>query len=230
MKKKKNEEQKPEQEEQEQEEEQEEEQGAGQETSVVFLNSPFEGEADPTSKLRIVNLYGEVDEERASETICTMLYLKETGQVSAPDEDSPSQECEPFKFLISTPGGAATEMFAIYDLMCNVRKECEIHTIGLGKVMSAGVLLLAAGTKGKRTIGKHCRIMLHGVVGASYGSIYNLEVEMDEIKWLQEQYTSCLIKETKMTKRYIKKLLDKKINIYLTAKEAIELGIADIII
>ena len=30
-----------------------------------------------------------------------------------------------------------------------------------------------------------------------------------------------------MTKKYIKKLLDRKVNVYLDAKEAIELGIAD---
>ena len=30
---------------------------------------------------------------------------------------------------------------------------CEVHTFAFGKVMSAGVLLLAAGTKGKRKIG-----------------------------------------------------------------------------
>ena len=33
-----------------------------------------------------------------------------------------------------------------------------------------------------------------------------------------------------MTRRYIKKLIDRKVNVYLDAKEAIELGIADEII
>ena len=33
-----------------------------------------------------------------------------------------------------------------------------------------------------------------------------------------------------MTKRYLKKLMDRKVNVYLTAEQAVELGIADIII
>jgi ATP-dependent protease ClpP protease subunit len=33
-----------------------------------------------------------------------------------------------------------------------------------------------------------------------------------------------------MTKRYIKKLLGRKVNVYLTAEEAVELGIADEVI
>ena len=118
-------------------------------------------------------------------------------------------------------------MRRFYDTMRMIRQECEIHTFGLGKVMSAGVLLLAAGTKGKRKIGKNCRVMLHSVIGGSHGSIHNLENEMEEIRFLQEQHIKCLIEETDMTKRYLNKLLNRKMNVYLTAEEAVELGIAD---
>ena len=96
--------------------------------------------------------------------------------------------------------------------------------------MSAGVLLLAAGSKGDRHIGANCRIMLHSVVGGQHGPVYNLENEFEEIKWIQEQYITALAQETNMTKRYIKNLLARKVNVYLTAKEAVELGIADKII
>ena len=96
--------------------------------------------------------------------------------------------------------------------------------------MSAGALLLAAGTKGERMIGKNCRVMLHSVIGASHGALHNLENEMEEIRVLQEQHIDCLVEETKMTKRYLKKLLNRKINIYLTAEESVKLGIADKVI
>ena len=119
------------------------------------------------------------------------------------------------------------EMFAIYDTMRMIREECEIQTIGLGKVMSAGVLLLAAGNKGSRKIGKNCRVMIHSVIGGQHGPVHNLENELEEVKWIQEQYIDALKEETNMTKKYIKKLLERKVNVYLTAKEAVELGIAD---
>ena len=96
--------------------------------------------------------------------------------------------------------------------------------------MSAGVLLLAAGTKGSRRIGKNCRVMIHSVMGGQHGPVFNLENEMEEVKLLQEQYIDLLIQETDMTKRYIKKLLGRKVNVYLTAEEAVELGIADEVI
>ena len=51
--------------------------------------------------------------------------------------------------------------------------------------MSEKVLLLAAGTKGQRKIGKHCRVMRHSVRGGHVGTIHSLENEMDETRWIQ---------------------------------------------
>ena len=93
--------------------------------------------------------------------------------------------------------------------------------------MSAGVLILAAGTKGKRRIGKNCRVMIHSVVGGTHGAMHNLENEMDEIRWIQERYIETLVAESDMTKAMVKKMLGRKVNIYLTAQQAVEYGIAD---
>ena len=121
-------------------------------------------------------------------------------------------------------------MFALYDIMRQIREETEIHTIGMGKVMSAGVLLLAGGTKGKRKIGKNCRVMIHSVIAGNHGNVHNLVNEMEAIQGLQEMYINSLVDETNMTKTQMKKMLERKVNVYLSAEEAIELGIADEII
>ena len=118
-------------------------------------------------------------------------------------------------------------MFCLYDMMNHVKEEMEIHTIGIGKVMSAGVLLLAAGTKGKRKISKNCRVMIHSVIAGNHGSLHNLVNEIEAIQELQESYIQGLADNTKMTKEQIKKMLERKVNIYLSAEEAIQLGIAD---
>ena len=108
------------------------------------------------------------------------------------------------------------------------KKRCDVSTVGLGKVMSAGVLLLAAGTKGKRKIGKNCRVMIHAVSAGNVGTIHNLANELDEIKNLQEAYIDAIVENSNFTKRTLKKLMDRKVNVYLSAEEAIEYGIADI--
>lgn len=187
------------------------------------------------AKLRLIGLYGEVTEDNAAETTYSLMALRAMGKKEKPsDPEDPESELvttyEPLDFIVSTWGGSAADMFSIYDIMRTVREDCEISTLGLGKVMSAGVLLLAAGTKGKRRIGKNCRVMLHGVSAGQHGNISDLENEMAEAKWTQERLVICLSEETKMTKKHIKKLLAKRMNVYLTADEAVELGIADEIV
>jgi ATP-dependent Clp endopeptidase proteolytic subunit ClpP len=188
---------------------------------------------EPKITMRTIGLVGDVDEEKAGELIYGMLTLREFGKIQEDPENkskNKKQLYEPFDFYLSTNGGSAPDMFAIYDVMRQVRKDCDIHTIGLGKVMSAGVLLLAAGTKGKRKIGKHCRVMIHSVLAGNEGPLHNLENEMNEIRWTQERYIKALIEETKMTQGTINKLLQKHVNIYLSAEEAVKYGIADEVI
>lgn len=195
--------------------------------SIIMMPSPEK------VTMRTIGLVGDVDEEKAGEIIYGMLALREYGKI--PDEEqtkgkSKKQICEPFEFYVSTHGGSASDMFAIYDIMRQVRKDCEIHTIGLGKVMSAGVLLLAAGTKGKRKIGKNCRVMIHSVLAGNEGPLHNLENELEEIKWTQQRYIQSLIDESKMSQATINKLLQKHVNIYLSAEEAVKYGLADEVI
>ena len=188
--------------------------------------------APPEPKLRTVGIMGEINEEGSAEIVFGLLSLQSSAvhfePVDIEDEDSEVKEViMPIEMVISTPGGNADDMFAIYDTMRSIRDEVPIKTRGIGKVMSAGVVLLAAGTKGERSIGKNCRVMLHSVIGGHVGPMHQLDNEMQEIRNIQDQYISVLAEETKMTKRYLQSLLKKKVNIYLSATEAVELGIAD---
>jgi len=203
------------------------------EVAPYFILSPS---SDESPKLRMIGLYEDLNNEKVGDICTAFLALKEMGrrEIYEDPEDfqSPIKEIvyDPIDFYISTPGGLALGMFAVYDVMRMIREDCEIRTYGFGRVMSAGVLLLASGTRGKRKIGKNCRVMLHAVAGGNWGPIYNLENEMEEIRWIQEQYTQALVNETHLTKKHIKKMLDRKMDVYLNAQQAVEYGIADEII
>ncbi len=186
-------------------------------------------------EIRTVSVMGDICEEICKDVISGLWYLK----ANAADPDSPASDDEesevaennrPIEMLISTHGGSADDMFAIYDAMRYIRETVDIETFGLGKVMSAGTLLLAAGTKGKRKIGKHCRVMIHSVIGGSVGPMHQLDNEMKEVKAIQESYIRAICDETNLTERKLRSLLKKKVNIYLTAPEAVEYGFADIIV
>jgi len=198
---------------------------------IVFLG----GEGEP--KLRIIGIMREVGEETAAEVIYGLHSLASTArqvELREPENEDDEPEIietiEPIELILNTPGGSADDMFAIYDTMREIQKEVPVHTKGIGKVMSAGVPLLAAGTKGHRRIGENCRVMLHSVIGGHIGPMHQLDNEMEEIRNIQTQYINILARETNMDERYLRNLMKKKVNVYLSAQEAVDLGIADEII
>ena len=190
--------------------------------SVVFLGSSPDDEP-----LRKIGIYGNINEEYCAEIVYSLLSM---GEKARHTDELGVVSHLPLEIIISTHGGDATEMFAVYDVIRMVKENCEVGTYGVGKVMSAGVLLLAAGTKGSRKIGKHCRVMLHSVASGHVGELHSLENELEEVQHTQKQYVSALAKETKMSVKQIRKFLDKKINVYFTADEAVKYGIADEVI
>lgn len=198
--------------------------------------------ANTPEPLRTIGLFGDLDEEKVEDICSGLLYLKHTANVNTdfplgkPEdleeegEEPKKPEPKPITFYISTWGGDALGMFGIYDLIRTVREECPVSTYGLGKVMSAGVLLLAAGTKGQRKIGKHCRVMMHSVRGGHVGTIHSLENEMSETRWIQQQLIEAMVEETNLTEKQLKKMLNKNMDLYLSAEDAVKYGIADIIV
>lgn len=190
----------------------------------------------PEEELRAMTIIGEITEELSKDVLASLWHLRHTAKIGKlTDPDDPDCEeieevVQPFEMIISTPGGSADDMFAIYDAMRMIREEVEIETYGLGKVMSAGTLLLAAGTKGKRKIGKHCRVMIHSVIGGHVGPLHQMDNEIKEVHAIQDAYIRAIASETSLTEKVLRKMLKRRENVYMSAEQAIEHGFADIIV
>lgn len=165
-----------------------------------------------TENVRIVVLHGDVNEHTISHVVVQLLQLA-------------NQNHKPIHLVISTYGGSVDEMFSLYDTIKFL--PCPVHTIALGKVMSAGVLLLASGVKGKRLIGRSARIMIHPISGGLYGNVFEAMNEVKEHTRLQNLMTDALLKETKMSREEIEKIMKAGHDYYLTPEEAIKMGIVD---
>ncbi|MAF26078.1 hypothetical protein CL634_10975 [bacterium] len=198
-----------------------------EEQQIIVINniSPDSGLKED---YRTIVACGDIEEEPAAQIIHSLLYYSQRSNALTLPEEPVKQES--IEFVISTCGGSAIEMFGIYDVMRHVRESTELVTYGIGKVMSAGVLLLAAGTKGKRKIGRNCRVMIHGVMGGYHGSLSNMENEIAEVKWIQERYIENLVNESFLSEKKIKTMLKKHVDVYLSAEDAVKHGIADIVI
>jgi len=206
-----------------------------EEKQVVIVNN-IQLPQNPEPELRTINLYGDITESKGADVIAALLYLENSslvmGQEDPLDPSSPDKiVARSISMMISTHGGGASDMFSILDIMEMIkRRTCDVETFGIGKVMSAGVPILAAGSPGCRRVGRNCRIMLHNVMAGTGGTIFSMENELEEIRWVQDRYIETLANYTKLTPSKIKKLLKSQRDIYISAEEAIKMGIADEII
>ena len=180
--------------------------------AAALFDSIMQQQKEP----RLVGLFGDIDEEKSSLACASLLsFYAMSGE-------------EPVEMFISTNGGSADDMFAIVDTVKYLdSKGCEVHMAGIGKVMSAGVLILASGTKGKRRIGSNTRLMLHPIQGGTAGPFPHMSDDMRTMKKAQEHYIGVLSRETKLSIKEIRRIVNRRKDTYFTAHEAIEMGIAD---
>lgn len=176
---------------------------------------PSVAAVQPGDASRLVVLHGDVNESSISLVVAQLLHLA-------------SLNHNPISLVISTYGGSVDEMFTLYDTIKFL--PCPVHTIALGKVMSAGVLLLASGAKGKRTIGRNARIMIHPVSGGVMGNVFEVINDTKEHKRLQDQMVEAIVHETKTTKQEIERIMKSGHDFYLLPDQAVKMGIVDKII
>jgi ATP-dependent Clp protease protease subunit len=126
---------------------------------------------------------------------------------------------------INSIGGSLTDAFGLIDMMRSSRYP--IRVIGIGNVMSAAFLIFAAGTKGERFIGKHTSIMCHQFSGDVFGKFHDLKAQLRETDKTNERMVELLQECTGLPNRTIKSKLLPPSDVWLTAEELVELGVAD---
>jgi len=168
--------------------------------------------------MRVITLYGDVNEQSISTTIEKLIWLD-------------SQSHKDIHLITSTYGGVIHDMMALYDTCMLLKSHgTQVCTVGIGKIMSAGVLILACGAKGKRLIGRTTTVMMHGASSGTVGNVFEMVNEVTEAKRINDLMVELLVENTKMSKSYIEDMFSKKLDKYIDAEKTIELGIADKII
>lgn len=104
-----------------------------------------------------------------------------------------------------------------------------IVTVCIGKAMSCGAVLLAAGQH--RFCDSMSRILIHEVTGGSINPVNDMENDVKEARRLNNQMMNFLAKRCDKTYKDIKQMMHDQDSrdINLTAKQALEFGIIDYI-
>jgi ATP-dependent Clp protease, protease subunit len=174
----------------------------------------------------LVGLLGEIDDDALKNTLGNLLDL--CGNTLESSEDSePKKDIE---FVISSGGGNVHHMFAIYDMMNRIKKERDISTYGFGQVASAAVLILAAGTKGKRYISPNTRVLLHNCSSQFVGTTPTITSSFRELNIMESMMISLLSDNSFLPEAEIREMFSKNVDDYFSAEEAIKMGLADKIV
>ena len=184
----------------------------------MVVEKEFDGERsyDIFSRLlkdRIIFISGEINDSLANQVVASLLYL-----------DSLSHD--DISLYINSPGGSVTAGFAIYDTMNFIKSD--VATICLGIAASMGAFLLSSGEKSKRYALPNADIMIHQPLGGTEGQATDIKIVADRIILLKKKLNKILAKNTCQSIKKIEK--DTERDYYLSAKEAKEYGLIDLVI
>jgi ATP-dependent Clp protease protease subunit len=181
---------------------------------VVEQTGRYERSYDIYSRLlkdRIVFLGLPINDMVANLVIAQMLFLE------AEDSD------RDIFLYINSPGGVISSGMAIYDTMHYIAPD--VATICMGQAASMAAVLLASGTKGKRSILPHGRVMIHQPSGGSEGQAASIEIYTREILKMRDQLNQILADHTGQPVKRIAKDTDR--DYFMSADEAKDYGIID---
>ena len=160
---------------------------------------------------RIIFLGTPINDQVANVIVAQLLFLNSQD----PDKD--------INLYINSPGGQITSGLAIFDTMRMIT--APVSTIAVGMAASMGTILLTAGSKGKRYALPHSTIHLHQPLGGVQGQAADIEIEAKEILRMRDLLNRILREQTTMSDELISRYTDR--NMYLTAQQAVEVGLID---
>jgi ATP-dependent Clp protease protease subunit len=176
-------------------------------------------------KDRVIMLDTDVNEHTSSLLVAQLLFLESQGN-------------EDINLFINSPGGSVTAGLAIYDTMQFIRPD--VATYVMGQACSMGSFLAQSGAPGKRFVLPEARTMIHRVSSGTPGTrgtvhVQELEFEdakrsFEESKRINERLTELYVKHNTAGKTYDQLYEAMKFDTFLSAKEAVEYGLADKVI
>ena len=160
---------------------------------------------------RTIFLVGEINYSTATGVIMRLLHLQSLKK----DMD--------ISLYVNSHGGSVDDTLAIYDTIRYL--SCSLATYCIGRAQSGGAIVLAAGTKGKRFILPHARVMIHQPFGGVTGQTTDVQIQAEEILKAKSQLNEILAQHTGKSASEIEQ--DSERDRFFSAHEAKEYGLVD---
>lgn len=132
---------------------------------------------------------------------------------------------ENLTLMITSPGGDLFSAFSIIDVMR--ASSVPIHTVGLGLIASAGLMIFISGQQGNRLITPNTMILSHQWSAGSYGKEHELIAAARSFDMITKRVITHYRKCTKLSEKIIREKLLPPQDVWLSPEEALEYRITD---
>ena len=129
--------------------------------------------------------------------------------------------------MICSDGGSVEHAFALIDVMRS--SSIPIKTVGLGTIASSGLLIFLAGNRGRRILTPNTSILSHQYSEYSEGKHHELFSITKEFNLVNERMVEHYKETTGLDEATVKSQLLPSSDVWLSAEEAMSMGICDYI-
>ena len=156
----------------------------------------------------------DVNEDTCNLVVAQLLYL-----------DSLTDDRD-ISIIINSPGGSVIDGLAVIDTMNFIKSD--VSTLCCGMAASMGAVLLSNGTKGKRYILPHSRVMIHQVSSRLGGTFSDVKIEFEQMERAKRDVYQVLANNMGKSLEEMEALCDR--NNWFIGQEAVDINIVDSVI
>ena len=181
-------------------------------------------------KDKVLTFFGEIKSTTVENTIRDIVkinltdrdYINKCNQWAIDNGQEPFPvHLNPIELYLSTQGGTCYDGIALHDVIAT--SSTPIEVICSGKIMSMGVIV-ALGANVRKAY-RNTTFMIHQVQGLTIGSLREMEDNVAEASRINEMLFTIIKTKTKVTEVQLNEVLQCKKDWFITAEEALELGI-----
>ena len=181
-------------------------------------------------KEKVITFFGEIKsasvesavKEIAKINLTDQAYARQCAQWAAENKLSPMPvSLTPIEFYLSTCGGSCYDGLSLYDVI--EASKTPIEVICTGKIMSMGIIV-TLGAKVRKGY-RNTTFMIHQVSGVSFGTLRNMEETVMEVGRVNKMLFDIIKSKTKVTEAQLNEVIQQKKDWFISADEALELGI-----
>ena len=176
-------------------------------------NIYIKGDVDEDMWSNLVDKINEIksaDDDIADQNLASLMSVGIEAQIIRPA----------INIYLCTYGGYIHDMFAIYDEIKRLTTEYTVNIYCVGKIMSAGTVIMLAVDLEHRFAYSNTTFMYHTLAGCALGKMKDMEENVEENKRLHKLMWNIFKDQTEIPEEKLDEIYKCKKDWYITAEQA----------